>query len=156
MSKFNQLYAFFCAEDSSTKNELVINLDNTLSSIGEVTQYIGSIVYKDYPDDNPIMGRCNQYYFGGTSPDGFRDCLMSYLELINTNISLRFNIRSLGADVTDKECYIFLYTLATCMFDFDFDSRLKVYVSKDILEIYLKESDRLLVLDTDPSDYVQF
>lgn len=154
MSKPN-LYAFFCAEKSNTKFPIVeINIDSSLNTIYEIYYNIGKQLYKDYPYDNPILA--GDKYFFGASPDGFNDCLTDYLNLRNTEITLRFNIFSQGKDISNADLYIFLECLAFVMLHYDYDSRLQVYVSKEILRSYLKESDRLLTLDTDPEDYVVY
>ncbi len=46
--------------------------------------------------------------------------------------------------------------MAIAMLSYNYDSRLKVYISKEILDIYLKESKRLLDLDTHPDDFVVY
>lgn len=152
------LYSFFCAKNIDTCFKVLeIEIDQSLKTIYNIYYHVGREVYNNQPYENSINP--SDKYFFGASPDGFRDCLMDYLEIRETNISLRLNIKSVGENIVDKEIYMFLYILATCMLDFNFDSRLQVYVSKEILNIYLKEAERLLVLDTnpdDPNDYVQY
>lgn len=150
------LYAFFCAEQHlKNSEEIVVNITNDLKSIYYVYSQFGEMVYKNSIHDNPLMGRSNQTFFGA-SPDGFRSCLLEYLELVEKDINLRVNILSIGEGVSNKELYVFMHILAICMWDSNWDSRLKVFVSKEILEVYSRESGRLLELDTDPDDYVQF
>lgn len=153
MSEF-KLYAFFCAEHYEKNIPIIeIMIDKSLNFIGDITDFIGQHVYKDYPHDNPIISGY-KYYFGGTSPDAFFDCLTDYLNLRNKNVMLRLNILSKGNEITDKELFLFLDTIATAMLHYEYDSRLNVFVSKEILNIYLRESKRLLDLDTHPDDFV--
>ncbi|ONN57351.1 hypothetical protein AC057_08775 [Acinetobacter genomosp. 33YU] len=69
---------------------------------------------------------------------------------------LCLKILSKNEGVADKELFLFLNAIAIAMLSYDYDSRLKVYISKEILDIYLKESKRLLDLDTHPDDFVVY
>lgn len=151
MSKPN-LYAFFCAENHVQEAELItIDIDQMQRTIYEVYYHIGKHAYKDYPDDNPIFSG-DKYYFGG-NPDGFNDCLIDYLDLRRKDVTMRINIFSQGEDVSDKELYLLLYILASAMANYEYDSRLQVYVSKEIMVVYLRELHRFSHLDTKPEDY---
>ncbi|MEQ1086732.1 hypothetical protein [Acinetobacter seifertii] len=148
-----KLYTFFCAEYQEINTPIIeVIIDRSLNFIGDITEYIGQHVYKDYPYDNPIFSG-NKYYFGGTSADAFFDCLTDYLNLRNKNVMLCLKILSKSEGVTDKELFLFLNAIAIAMLSYDYDSRLKVYISKEILDIYLKESKRLLDLDTHADDF---
>ncbi|MEQ1345900.1 hypothetical protein [Acinetobacter seifertii] len=151
-----KLYTFFCAEYQEINTSIIeVIIDRSLNFIGDITEYIGQHVYKDCPYDNPIFSG-NKYYFGGTSTDAFFDCLTDYLNLRNKNVMLCLKILSKSEGVTDKELFLFLNAIAIAMLSYNYDSRLKVYISKEILDIYLKESKRLLDLDTHPDDFVVY
>ena len=74
-------------------------------------------------------------------------------QLINSD-SLRIEVINKGEDVSNNEIYIFLYILSSNIVNYNYESKLRVFVSKEILDIYLKESKRLLDLNSEPENFV--
>ncbi|MDQ9040700.1 hypothetical protein RFH95_09680 [Acinetobacter nosocomialis] len=149
-----KLYSLFCAEEYEYRNELVLKVDSTLKTIYEIYSYFGEKIYNRYQYINTILPE-NRTYFGA-SPDGFSDCLTEFLDqLINSDL-LRIEIISKGEEISDSEIYMFLYILSINMVNYNYESKLRVFVSKEILDIYLKESKRLLDLDTHSDNFVVY
>ena len=129
-----------------------MKVDSTLKTIYEIYSYFGKEIYNQYHYINTILPE-NRSYFG-VSPDGFSDCLTEFLDQLINSDSLRIEIVSKGEGISDNEIYIFLYIMSINMVNYNYESKLRVFVSKEILDIYLKESKRLLDLDTHPDDFV--
>lgn len=146
-----KLYGLFCAENCYIEDEFVIRIDNKFNTIYEIYSFFGSQIYKKYKYINSIMP--DRIGFFGGSPDGFSDCLTDFLSQNNREI-LRIEIIEKGNEISEEDIYIFLYILSSIMVSYD--SKLRVLISKEILDIYLKESKRLIDLDTDPNDFVQY
>lgn len=147
-----KLYSLFGTEEYECSNELVLKVDSTLKTIYEIYSYFGKEIYNQYHYINTILPENTSYF--GASLDGFSDCLTEFLDqLINSN-SLRIEVISKGEDVSNNEIYIFLYILSSNMVNYNYESKLRVFVSKEILDIYLKESKRLLDLNSEPEDFV--
>lgn len=51
---------------------------------------------------------------------------------------------------------IFIYILSSNIVNYNYESKLRVFVSKEILDIYLKESKRLLDLDIHSDEFVVY
>lgn len=147
-----KLYGLFCAENCYIEDEFVIRIDNKFNTIYEIYSFFGSQIYKKYKYINSIMP--DRIGFFGGSPDGFSDCLTEFLSQSSKGAVLRIEIIDKGYEISEEEIYIFLYILSSIMADYD--SKLRVFISKEILDIYLKESKRLIDLDTDPNDFVQY
>jgi len=147
-----KLYSLFGAEEYECSNELVLKVDSTLKTIYEIYSYFGKEIYNQYHYINTILTENTSYF--GASPDGFSDCLTEFLDqLINSDL-LRIEIISKGEEISDSEIYMFLYILSINMVNYNYESKLRVFVSKEILDIYLKESKRLLDLNSEPEDFV--
>lgn len=154
-SKEIKLYAFCVPENYTSAKELVINIDKSLKSIFDVTWHIGKMLYEYEPFENPYESRREyRFHFGGNTPSAFIDYLTDYVNKINPNISLRFNWLSQGRDTTDKEIYTFINTFIFCQRYRHLGNRVSLFVSDDILTVYLNETNRLGHLDTAPEDYV--
>lgn len=146
-----KLYGLFCAENCYIEDEFVIRIDKKFNTIYEIYSFFGSQIYNEYQYVNSIIP--DRIGFFGGSPDGFSDCLTEFLSQ-NDRVTLRIEIIDRGHEVSEEEIYIFLYILSSIMVSYD--SKLRVLISKEILDIYLKESKRLIDLDTDPNDFVQY
>ncbi|MEQ1345899.1 hypothetical protein [Acinetobacter seifertii] len=149
-----KLYSLFGAEEYECSNELVLKVDSTLKTIYEIYSYFGEKIYNRYQYINTILPK-NRTYFGA-SPDGFSDCLTEFLHQLINSDSLRIEIVSKGEEISDSEIYMFLYILSINMVNYNYESKLRVFVSKEILDIYLKESKRLLDLDTHSDNFVVY
>lgn len=149
-----KLYSLFGTEEYECSNELVFKVDRKLKTIYEIYSYFGEKIYNQYQCINTIFPENRTYL--GASPDGFSDCLTEFLDQLINSDSLRIEIVSKGEGISDNEIYIFLYILSSNMVNYNYESKLKVFVSKEILDIYLKESKRLLDLDTHPDDFVVY
>lgn len=149
-----KLYSLFGTEEYECSNELVFKVDSKLKTIYEIYSYFGEKIYNQYQYINTIFPENRTYL--GASPDGFSDCLTEFLDQLINSDSLRIEIVSKGEGISDNEIYIFLYILSSNMVNYNYESKLKVFVSKEILDIYLKESKRLLDLDTHPDDFVVY
>lgn len=147
-----KLYAFFCAEECKKNEELILRIDNNFKTIYEVYSYFSINIYNKYKYINSIIPE-NKLFFGA-SPDGFSDCLTEFLDQ-NTNL-LRIEIIDKSTEISENEIYVFLHGLLANILNHDYDSKLRVFVSKEILNIYLRESRRLLDLDTHPDDFVVY
>lgn len=149
-----KLYSLFGTEEYECSNELVLKVDSTLKTIYEIYSYFGKEIYNQYHYINTILPENTSYF--GASLDGFSDCLTEFLDQLINSDSLRIEIVSKGEGISDNEIYIFLYILSSNMVNYNYESKLRVFVSKEILDIYLKESKRLLDLDTYPDDFVVY
>lgn len=147
-----KLYSLFGAEDYECSNELVLKVDSTLKTIYEIYSYFGKEIYNQYRYINTILPENTSYF--GASPYGFSDCLTEFLDQLINSDSLRIEITNKGEDVSNNEIYIFLYILSSNIVNYNYESKLRVFVSKEILDIYLKESKRLLDLNSEPEDFV--
>ncbi|MEQ1067750.1 hypothetical protein ABLB96_14155 [Acinetobacter sp. XH1741] len=147
-----KLYSLFGAEDYECSNELVLKVDSTLKTIYEIYSYFGKEIYNKYHYINTILTENTSYF--GASPDGFSDCLTEFLDQLINSDSLRIEVINKGEDVSNNEIYIFLYILSSNIMNYNYESKLRVFVSKEILDIYLKESKRLLDLNSEPEDFV--
>ncbi|MCG5227147.1 hypothetical protein [Acinetobacter pittii] len=149
-----RLYSFFGIEEFGNRNEFTLEVNSKLKTIYEIYSYFGEKIYKQYQYINTILPE-NRTYFGA-SPDGFSDCLTEFLDQLPNGDSLRVEIISKGDDISNNEIYIFLYILSSNMVNHNYESKLRVFVSKEILDIYLKESKILLDSDTHPDDFVVY
>lgn len=152
--KSQRLYSFLGIEEFGNRNELNLVVDSNLKTIYEIYSYFGEKIYNQYQYINTILPENTTYF--GASPDGFSDCLTEFLDQLINGDSLRIEIVSKGEGISDNEIYIFLYILSSNMVNYNYESKLRVFVSKEILGIYLKESKRLLDLDTHPDDFVVY
>ena len=149
-----KLYSLFGAEEYECSNELVLKVDSTLKTIYEIYSYFGKEIYNKYHYINTILTENTSYF--GASPDGFSDCLTEFLDQLINSDSLRIEVINKAEDVSNNDIYIFLYILSSNIVNYNYESKLRVFVSKEILDIYLKESKRLLDLDTHPDDFVVY
>ncbi|MBZ6532274.1 hypothetical protein [Acinetobacter seifertii] len=147
-----KLYSLFGAEEYECSNELVLKVDSTLKTIYEIYSYFGKEIYNQYHYINTILTENTSYF--SSSPDGFSDCLTEFLDQLINSDSLRIEVINKGEDVSNNEIYIFLYILSSNIVNYNYESKLRVFVSKEILDIYLKESKRLLDLNSEPEDFV--
>ena len=143
-----QLFSFFCAEKANNLSEIIIVINDSFQDMQEIYDYIGKCIYGDFPEKNPIYS--NSYYFG-SNPSTFSDCLSSFFYYIDDK-TLRFEIKNFNNKINKKEIYIFLQSFLWINVYFDYEKRLQVLISKDIMKIYLEEADRLSWLDVNAED----
>lgn len=147
-----KLYSLFGTEEYECSNELVLKVDSTLKTIYEIYSYFGKEMYNQYHYINTILTENTSYF--GASPDGFSDCLTEFLDQLINSDSLRIEVINKAEDVYNNDIYIFLYILSSNIVNYNYESKLRVFVSKEILDIYLKESKRLLDLNSEPENFV--
>ncbi|WP_284118116.1 hypothetical protein [Acinetobacter seifertii] len=123
-----KLYSLFGAEEYECSNELVLKVDSTLKTIYEIYSYFGKEIYNQYHYINTILTENTSYF--GASPDGFSDCLTEFLDQLINSDSLRIEVINKGEDVSNNEIYIFLYILSSNIVNYNYESKLRVFVSK--------------------------
>lgn len=143
-----QLFSFFCVEKSNNLSEIFIVIDDSFKDMQEIYDYIGKCVYGNFPEKNPVYS--NSYYFG-SNPSAFSDCLSSFFYCIN-DIILIFKFENFHTNISNKEIYVFLQSFLWLNVYFDYEKRLQVLISKNVMKIYLEEADRLSWLDVSAED----
>lgn len=143
-----QFFSFFCAKKENNLSEIIIVIDDSFKDMQEIYDYIGKCVYGNFPEKNPIYS--NSCYFG-SNPSAFSDCLSSFFYYIN-DVILIFKFENFNTDISNKEIYVFLQSFLWVNVYFEYETRLQVLISKDIMKIYIEEVDRLSWLDVSAED----
>ncbi len=68
------------------------------------------------------------------------------------NIILIFEVENFHTNISNKEIYVFLQSFLWINVYFEYEKRLQVLISKNVMKIYLEEADRLSWLDVSVED----
>lgn len=149
--KKEDLYCFLFKEANQNDQNVVIDIDDNFTKMKDIYDYFGKIIYTNNFFDNPIYPY-NHFYFGKNF-NGFFDCLKSYL-FIPESKPLTINILSWNNQLLNGDLFRILLILAETITNFDPQSKLKVFVSKQVLNLYYEEQYKLISLTDKPEDFL--
>lgn len=129
------LYGFLNPEHafySNCLNPIIITLDKRFASMQAIYDYIGSVIYQDCTQLNPIFE--DSTYFGKNF-DGFHDCLRSYYFYLEKPLPIRFNIVDWHEKLGCDDLFKFMLVLSL---NIEENRPIQVFISKKILSLYLQ------------------
>lgn len=110
----------------------IITLNNKLNSLIDIYDFFGYSLYENTPNLNPI--EIGTYF--GCNLDSFSDCLRSYLYQYG---AITITIESKNDKISNYDFFTFIHLLICISSIYEFNKKLKLVISLDIMKIYSLE-----------------